>query len=142
MVFAFPLIKVSTVSVRLESNNNNDAVKELYLDDYIAEKDWYFVNSSSEHGRRIEIDNVLAYVGAEKFWQDFVIKRFGALFTSRDYRRSINIPEYITPPILQDTIDSIHQKVKEFLKPECEKIMYKLKSCRGFIMMFPKNKSR
>ena len=63
MVFAFPLIKVSTVSVRLESNNNNDAVKELYLDDYIAEKDWYFVNSSSEHGRRIEIDNVLAYVG-------------------------------------------------------------------------------
>lgn len=137
-------IPISEVAEELTERNSkhSDAVKELYLDDYIAEKDWYFVNSSSKHGRRIEIDNVLAYVGAEKFWQDFVIKRFGELFTSRDYRRSINIPEYITPPILQDTIDSIHQKVKEFLKPECEKIMYKLKSYRGFIDDVPKEQEQ
>jgi len=137
-------IPISEVAEELTERNNkhSDAVKELYLDDYIAEKDWCFVNSSSKHGRRIEIDNVLAYVGAEKFWQDFVVKRFGELFPSRDYRRSINIPEYITPPILQGTIDSIHQKVKDFFKPECEKIMYKLKSYRGFIDDVPKEQEQ
>jgi hypothetical protein len=52
-------------------NNHTDAVKKLYLDGIIAEKDWNFLNGG-KYGKRIEIDNVLAYVGAERFWQDLV----------------------------------------------------------------------
>ncbi|MFZ0511436.1 MAG: DUF2399 domain-containing protein [Candidatus Nitrosopolaris sp.] len=92
-----PISEVADMSERI--NKHTDAVERLYLDGFIADKDWNFLNSG-RCGRRIEIDNVLAYVGAERFWQDFVIRKFGELFPSRDYRRSMDIPEYITPPIL------------------------------------------
>jgi hypothetical protein len=51
-----------------------DAVKRPYLDGFISKKDWNFLNSG-KCGRRAEIDNVLAYVGAERFWQEIVIKK-------------------------------------------------------------------
>jgi hypothetical protein len=84
-------------------NNHTDAVKRLYLDGLIAKKDWNFLNSG-KCGKRIEIDKVLAYVCAERSWQEIVIKKFGEFFPTRDYRRSIYVPEYITPPILQARI--------------------------------------
>jgi hypothetical protein len=127
-------IPISEVAEELSGriNKHADAVKRLYLDGFIAEKDWNFLNSG-KCGRRIEIDNVLAYVGAERFWQEIVIKKFGELFRSRDYRRSIYVPESITPPALQDTIDFVHGQVKDILKPEYEKNMSKLKNYEGFI---------
>lgn len=109
-----------------------DAVKRLYLDGFISKKDWNFLNSG-KCGRRAEIDNVLAYVGAERFWQETVIKKFGELFPSRDYRRSIYVPEHIIPPKFQDTIDFVRGQVKDILKPEYEKNMSKLKNYVGFI---------
>jgi hypothetical protein len=96
-------------------NKHTDAVKKLYHDGTIAEKDWNFLNSG-KYGMRIEIDNVLTYDGAERFWQEIVIKKFGALFPCRDYTRSIDVPEHITPPELQATIDFVRGQVKNILK--------------------------
>jgi hypothetical protein len=133
-------IPISVVAEGLtERNKHAEAVEKLYLDDFIAKKDWDFVSShGSRYGGRIEIDNVVAYTGAKKFWQDFVVKRLGDLFPSRDYRRSVKIPESITPPVLQDIIDSVYEKSKEYLKPEREKIVSQLQSYDGFIENIPK----
>lgn len=109
-------------------NKHADAVERLYLDGFISEKDWNFLNSG-KCGRRAEIDNVLAYVGAERFWRDYRRE----LFPSRDYRRSIYVPELISPSELQATIDFVHRQVKDILKPEYEKNMSKLKNYEGFI---------
>ena len=113
-------------------NKHTDAVKKLYIDGFVAEKDWNFLNSG-KCGKRVEIDNVLAYVGAESFWQEVVIKKFGELFPRRDYIRSIDVPQHITPPELQSTIDFVRGQVKDILKPEYEKTMSKLKKFEGFI---------
>jgi hypothetical protein len=113
-------------------NNHTDAVKKLYLDGIIAEKDWNFLNGG-KYGKRIEIDNVLAYVGAERFWQDLVVKEFGEHFPSRDYSRSIDVPEHITPPELQYTIDFVHGQTKDLIKAEREKCMLNLKNYEGFM---------
>jgi hypothetical protein len=127
-------IPISEVAEDLSEriNKHADAVKRLYLDGFISAKDWDFLNGG-KCGRRIEIDNPLAYVGAERFWQEIVIKKFGELFPSRDYRRSIHVPEFITPPELQATIDSIHRQTKDILKPEYEKNMSQLKNYEGFV---------
>jgi len=137
-------IPISEVAEELtEQNKHADAVEKLHLEGFIAKKDWDFVSShSSRYGGRIEIDNVLAYSGAEKFWQNFVIKRFGDLFPSRDYRRSVNIPESVTPLVLQDIIDSADEKIKEYLKPEREKILSQLQSYDGFIEDVPKEEAQ
>jgi hypothetical protein len=81
----------------------------------------------------VEIDNVVAYVGTESFWQEIAIKKYGELFPRRDYRRSIDVPQHITPPELQSTIDLVRGQVKDILKPEYEKTMSKLKKFKGFI---------
>ncbi|MFY9795646.1 MAG: hypothetical protein WAJ93_08155, partial [Candidatus Nitrosopolaris sp.] len=101
-------IPISEVAEDLSEriNKHADAVERLYLDGFISEKDWNFLNNG-KCGRRAEIDNVLAYVGAERFWQEVVIKKLDELFPSRDYRRSIYVPEHIIPPKFQDTIDFV-----------------------------------
>ncbi|MGB8937547.1 MAG: hypothetical protein WCC17_20850 [Candidatus Nitrosopolaris sp.] len=127
-------IHISEVAEDLSEriNKHADAVERLYLDGFISEKDWNFLNSG-KCGRRAEIDNVLAYVGAERFWQEVVIKKLDELFSSKDYRRSIYVPEHITPLELQATIDFVHREIKDILKPEYEKNMSKLKNYDGFI---------
>jgi len=78
-------IPISEVAEDLSEgvNNHTDGLYfQLYLDGIIAEKDWNFLNGG-KYGKRIEIDNVLAYVGAGRFWQDLVVKEFGEHFPSR-----------------------------------------------------------
>ena len=125
-------IPISEVAEDLSEriNKHADAVKRLYLHGFKPGKDWNFLNGG-KCGRRAEIDNVLAYVGAERFWQEIVIKKLGGLFPRRDYRRSIYVPEFITPPELQATIDSIHRQTKDILKSEYEKNMSQLKNYEG-----------
>ncbi|HXP50717.1 MAG TPA: hypothetical protein VN922_12215, partial [Bacteroidia bacterium] len=127
-------IPISEVAEDLSerANKHTDAVKKLYHDGTIVEKDWNFLNSG-KYGMRIEIDNALAYVGAERFWQEIVIKKFGKLFPSRDYTRSIDVPEHITPPELQATIDFVRGQVKDILKQEYTTKMSRLKNYEGFI---------
>ena len=56
-----------------------------------------------------EIDNVIAYVGAERFWNEFILPSFAKLFTSADYNPSLNIIEYVIPPQLK-TLNELTQK--------------------------------
>ncbi len=53
------------VNVDYRANNHATTVGRMYDDRLIPEKDWKLL-TGSKYGRRIEIDNVIAYVGAEQ----------------------------------------------------------------------------
>lgn len=53
-----------------------------------------------KYGRRIEIDNVIAYVGAERFWNGFILPSFQELFDTADYNLSLKKETYVTLPNL------------------------------------------
>ena len=53
-----------------------------------------------KYGRRIEIDNVIAYVGAERFWNKFILQSFQELFSTADYNLSLKKEAYVTLPNL------------------------------------------
>ena len=44
----------------------------MYDNGLIPEEDWELL-TGGKYGRRIEIDNVIAYVGAERFWNEFIL---------------------------------------------------------------------
>ena len=69
------------------------------LTDYLQ-----FINS-----KRIEIDSVLAKVGNQRFW-DFIIYKLNKKFPTRNYNRSINVPEYVMPPVLEGLIGKVKDK--------------------------------
>ena len=48
-----------------------------------------------KYGRRIEIDNVIAYVGAERFWNEFILTIFTELFKTANYNLSLKKTEYV-----------------------------------------------
>lgn len=61
----------------------------------IPEEDWELL-TGAKYGRRIEIDNVIAYVGAERFWNEFILSSFQELFDTADYNLSRKKVTYIT----------------------------------------------
>lgn len=66
----------------------------------ILEQDWKFLNSN-EHGRRVEIDNVIGYVGTQRFWDEFILPSFAKLFPKANYNLSLDRIEYVTLPQLK-----------------------------------------
>ena len=69
-----------------DSPHKNKAEK-LYDQGLILEKDWEFL-TGDEHGRRIEIDNVIGYVGTQRFWNEFILPSFAKLFAKANYNLS------------------------------------------------------
>ena len=65
----------------------------------IPEEDWELL-TSGKYGRRIEIDNVIAYVGAERFWNEFILQSFLDLFETADYNLSLKKIAYVALPHL------------------------------------------
>jgi hypothetical protein len=78
-----------------DSPHKNKAEK-LYYHGLMLQQDWEFLNSG-EHGRRIEIDNVIGYAGTERFWNEFVLRSFTKLSETVDYNLSLNRIEYVIP---------------------------------------------
>ena len=74
--------------------------RKLYYQGLILEQDWEFLNGN-ENGRRVEIDNVIGYVGTQRFWNEFILPSFAKLFTNGDYNLSLNRVEYVIPPSLK-----------------------------------------
>jgi hypothetical protein len=56
--------------------------------------------TGGKYGRRIEIDNVIAYVGAERFWNEFILTIFTELFKTANYNLSLKKTEYVMLPNL------------------------------------------
>lgn len=104
------------------SNCESEDVENYALTDYLQ-----FVNS-----KRIEIDSVLAKVGNQRFW-NFIIYKLDKKFRTRNYNRSVNIPEYIMPSVLEELIRKVNSKVAVILAPKRGEIIRDLSHVQGFI---------
>jgi len=56
--------------------------------------------TGGKYSRRMEIDNVIAYVGAERFWNEFILTIFTELFKTANYNLSLKKTEYVMLPNL------------------------------------------
>jgi len=63
------------VDVDYHANNHATTAEQMHNNELIPEEDWELL-IAGKYGRRIEIDNVIAYVGAERFWNAFVLLSF------------------------------------------------------------------
>jgi hypothetical protein len=75
------------VNVDYRTNSHATAAERIYYERLIPEEDWELL-TGGKYGRCIEIDNVIAYVGAERFWNEFILPCFQQLFDTADYNLS------------------------------------------------------
>jgi hypothetical protein len=83
------------VNVDYRANNHATAAEWIYNDGLIPEEDWELL-TSGKYGRRVEIDNVIAYVGAERFWNGFILPCFQELSAKADYTLSLKKVVYVS----------------------------------------------
>jgi hypothetical protein len=103
----------------LAEDENDDS---YVLNDYLK-----FVNR-----KRIEIDSFLVKVGNEMFW-DFIIHKIDEKFPTRDCNRSVNVPEYAMPPVLEELNRRVNNKMTMILATKRHRIISKLSKVKGFI---------
>ena len=82
------------VDVDYHANNHATTAEQMHNNELIPEEDWELL-IAGKYGRRIEIDNVIAYVGAERFWNVFVLPSFQELFETADYNLSLKKVVYV-----------------------------------------------
>jgi hypothetical protein len=82
------------VNVDYHANNHATTAEQMHDNGLIPEEDWELL-TSGKYGRRIEIDNVIAYVGAERFWNEFILQSFLELFETADYNLSLKKITYV-----------------------------------------------
>jgi hypothetical protein len=93
-------IPIKEVAEDLDKDSpHKKSAEKLYYQGLILPEDWEFLNSG-EHGRRIEIDNVIGYSGTQRFWNEFILPSFAKLFENADYNLSISKTEYVMLPEL------------------------------------------
>ena len=100
-----------------------------------------FVNS-----KRIEIDReelilILAKVGNQRFW-DFIIYKLNKKFPTRNYNRSIYVPEYVIPCALEGVIGIVNDKAREILAAEHQQIVNELSHVQVLSNPWSKTKKR
>ena len=76
--------------------------EQMYDGGLIPEDDWELL-IGGKYGRRVEIDNVIAYTGAERFWKEFILPSFEELSDEVDYNLSLKKIVYVTLPNLDIT---------------------------------------
>jgi hypothetical protein len=124
------------VNVDYRANNHATAAERVYDNGLIPEEDWEMLKGG-KYGRRIEIDNVIAYVGAERFWNEFILPSFQELFDTADYNLSLKKETYVTLPNL-NLLNKLAEKARtiaaadEVEKMESEYADYDI-SNKGFI---------
>ncbi|MGH9986578.1 MAG: hypothetical protein ACRD8W_21760, partial [Nitrososphaeraceae archaeon] len=124
------------VNVDYRANNHATAAERIYNERLIPEEDWELL-TSGKYGRRIEIDNVIAYVGAERFWNRFILPCFQELFDAADYNLSLKKVAYVSLPNL-NLLNKLAEKAgtiavaDEVNEIESEYIEYDI-STKGFI---------
>jgi hypothetical protein len=87
------------VNIDYRANKHATTAEQMYDNGLIPEEDWELL-TGSKYGRRIEIDNVIAYVGAERFWIEFILPSFQGLFRTANYYLSLRKIGYVVPPNL------------------------------------------
>lgn len=88
---------------------------------------------------RIEIDSIMVKVGNEPFW-NFLVAKLLEKFPKRDYNRSIEVPEFVTPDVVNEFVERIQDKMKEWLKSEYEGEKESLEDFNGMLVDVPGKK--
>ena len=88
---------------------------------------------------RIEIDSIMVKVGNEPFWNFLVAKLFEK-FPKRNYNRSIEVPEFVMPDVVNEFVERIQDKMKEWLKSEYEGEKASLEHFNGMLVDVPGKK--
>jgi hypothetical protein len=88
------------LNVDYHANNHATTAEQMHNDELIPEEDWELL-TGGRYGRRIEIDNVIAFVGAERFWNDFILPSFLRLSDTANYNLSRKKVEYVILPNLE-----------------------------------------
>jgi hypothetical protein len=124
------------VNVDYRANNHAATAEQMHDNGLIPDDDWELL-TGGKYGRRIEIDNVIAYVGAERFWNEFILSSFQALFDTVDYNLSRKKIKYVMLPNLRLLNELVEEAGTVAAAPEEEKIDSELAdydiSSNGFI---------
>ena len=124
------------VNVDYRANKHATTAERIYDNGLIPEEDWEMLKGG-KYGRRIEIDNVIAYVGAERFWNEFILPSFQERFDTADYNLSLKKEAYVTLPNL-NLLNKLAEKAgtivaaNEVENTESEHADYDI-STKGFI---------
>jgi hypothetical protein len=90
---------------------------------------------------KIEIDAILAQVGAERLWE-YIMQKLISLFPTRDYNRSISMPpiETLYPIDLQNLLTRANTYISSIVNSEEQKIMKGLENVNGIIDVIEEKK--
>ncbi len=127
-----PKGNTSKIDVDYHANKHATTAKEMHSQELISHNDWELL-TGGKYGRRIEIDNVLAYAGAERFWKEFVLPSFKQLFKTGNYNLSLSKVKYVELPTLRQLNDFAQKKCKALAEEKVEEIESKYKKFEGFI---------
>ena len=83
--------------------------------------------------KRIEIDSVMIAINDnQKFWE-YILKKLGEQFPTRDYNRAINIPEHVVPATLEKLNDMVRILSTHLTRGKRNEISSKYHDYEGFI---------
>ena len=100
--------------------------------------EWQELIDFLDTGMRIEIDSVGAQVNNnEEFWK-FVIEELDIIFPTRNYNRSIKVPDHVLPSTFEQFKENVISIVSEIQAPERSKKIKELKKVEGFLDVKPK----
>ena len=100
---------------------------------------WQMILYLHEKKKRIEIDSMLAQVGAERFWE-FILEKLKNIFPTRNYNRAIDVPTFVLPTKINNLIIKIQNKISEDQSEERTKIIQGLDNVEGFLDIESKEK--
>jgi viroplasmin and RNaseH domain-containing protein len=80
---------------------------------------------------RIEIDSITAQVGNQIFW-NFIMDKLEKKFTTRDYTRAIDIPDYIAPKGIKEITDALAKKGSQITENLRDEITKEMENVEGF----------
>ena len=98
-----------------------------------SQNDWIELINFLDTGMRIEIDSIRALVNNnEEFW-NYILEELDNIFPTRDYNRSIKVPEYVLPEIFEQLKENVIDISSEIQSPTREKIIELYKDKSGFL---------
>lgn len=90
-------------------------------DGLISEEDWRII-AGGKYGQRIEIDNVIAAVGAERFWKKIILASYEDLFDTADMTMSLKQIDYVALSRVQLLNECVETHCKANNKSKIEEI--------------------
>jgi len=60
---------------------------------------------------RIEIDSIMVKIGNESIW-NFLIAKLFEKFPKRNYNRSIEVPEFVTLDVVNESVERLQDKMR------------------------------